>query len=304
MGRHTVLARTVTSAVEAGARNSARVDPDRGRGRRRAVQEESAVKLQSLVAVVCALALALAPPLPAAEPIRLASLEWEPYVGPNLPDQGYASALVRAAFAEEGIAVEIEFFPWARALHLARTGEVDGLMPEYYDASRETDFVFSDRFPGGPLVLYKRKADAIAFVADPQRDPEQALQGLKAQRFGVVRGYLNTPSFDAASYLSKEEASDDATNLRKLVFARIDLAVIDGPVAAHLIRTRYPDYADKLEPMSPPLAEMPLYIAFSRKSARMEAARAAFNRGLAALAADGRLERLRQQHLLSAAGGR
>jgi ABC-type amino acid transport substrate-binding protein len=36
----------------------------------------------------------------------------------------------------------------------------------------------------------------------------------------------------------------------------------------------------------------------------MEAARAAFNRGLAALAADGRLERLRQQHLLSAAGGR
>src|SRR5688500_15785549 len=91
------------------------------------------------VIVLALLATALpvaAAPAAAAEPVvRLASLEWEPYIGPRLPDQGYAAALVRAAFADQGMKVEISFYPWARALHLARTGAVDGLMPEYFNPS-------------------------------------------------------------------------------------------------------------------------------------------------------------------------
>jgi len=54
--------------------------------------------------------------------------------------------------------------------------------------------------------------------------------------------------------------------LRKLVYKRIDLAVIDQRVAEYLVRTQYPDYASKLGPMLPALAENPLYIAFSLKS--------------------------------------
>ncbi|MGH8105062.1 MAG: substrate-binding periplasmic protein [Arenimonas sp.] len=230
--------------------------------------------------------------------VRLATLEWEPYIGTRMPDQGYSAALVRAAFADQGVKVEITFYPWARALLLARTGEVDGLMPEYFDASRETEFEYSAPFPGGPLVLYKRRADSIAFSTDPVKNQDAALRALKAKRFGVVRGYLNTPVFDAAKYLKKEEANDDATNLRKLVYGRIDLAVIDRRVAEHLIRTDYPDYANKIEPMSPALAENPLYIAFSRKSPHKSEALATFNRGLAAMRKDGRLDALYQRYIL------
>jgi polar amino acid transport system substrate-binding protein len=231
--------------------------------------------------------------------IRLASLEWEPYIGTRMSDQGYAAMLVREAFADQGMKVEIEFYPWARALHLARTGEVDGLMPEYFDASRESEFEYSAAFPGGPLVLYKRRGDKIAFSVDPIKQQDAALQALKAKRFGVVRGYLNTPVFDAAKYLKKEEANDDATNLRKLVYGRIDLAVIDRRVAEHIIRTEYPGYASKIEPMSPALAEIPLYIAFSRKSLRKAEALAAFNRGLKAMRADGRIEELYQRYIIN-----
>ena len=261
-----------------------------------------------IIAILALLALALsiaATPVAAAtvsatpKPIRLATLEWEPYIGTKMPDQGYTAALIRAAFAAQGVKVEIEFYPWARALHLARTGEVDGLMPEYFDPSRESEFEYSAAFPGGPLVLYKRRGDAIAFSADPVKNQDAALRALKSKRFGVVRGYLNTPVFDAASYLIKEEASDDATNLRKLVYGRIDLAVIDRRVAEHLIRTEYPDYASKIEPMDPPLADIPLYIAFSRKSPRMAEALAAFNRGLAALRADGRIDALYQRYIIN-----
>ncbi|MGH8050099.1 MAG: substrate-binding periplasmic protein [Arenimonas sp.] len=231
--------------------------------------------------------------------VRLASLEWEPYIGKRMPDQGYAAALVRAAFADQGMKVEIEFYPWARALHLARTGEVDGLMPEYFDASRETEFQYSAAFPGGPLMLYKRRSDAVAFIIDPVKKQDAALRALKAKRFGVVRGYLNTPVFDAATYLVKEEANDDATNLRKLVYGRIDLAVIDRRVAEHLIRTEYPDYARRIVPMEPALAENTLYIAFSRKAPRMNESLATFNRGLAAMRKDGRLDALYKRYMLT-----
>src|SRR4249919_3047563 len=106
--------------------------------------------LAVLLAVLAA-AFAVAPvaavdakPLQAPRPlVRLATLEWEPYIGTKMPDQGYAAALVRAAFAEQGVAVTIEFYPWARALHLARTGAVDGLMPEYFNPSRKSEFEYS-----------------------------------------------------------------------------------------------------------------------------------------------------------------
>ena len=99
----------------------------------------------------------------------MGTLHWNADAGSRLR---CSPALVRAAFADQGVKVEIEFYPWARALHLARTGEVDGLMPEYFDASRETEFQYS-----------------------------AALHALKAKRLGVVRGYLNTPVFDAATKL-------------------------------------------------------------------------------------------------------
>ena len=259
--------------------------------------------LRKSITAIVVLLLALAAPAQAEAPrpvVRLATLDWEPYIGEKLPNQGYTAVLVREAFKDQGWDVKIEFYPWARALHLARTGEVDGLMPEYFNSSRKNEFQYSFPFRGGPLVLYKRKADAISFSTDPANDQDRALRALKDKRFGVVRGYLNTPIFDAAFYLAKEEASDDATNLRKLVYKRIDFAVIDQRVAEYLIRTQYPDYVKKIEPMQPALAENPLYIAFSLKAPNHTAARTAFDRGLANLKKDGRLDALYKKHILNA----
>ena len=257
-----------------------------------------------LVALACLLspagAMAQAKPAAARPVVRLSTLDWEPYIGRKLPDQGYTAAVVREAFRDQGWDVKIEFYPWARALLLARSGDVDGIMPEYFNVSRKSEFQYSFPFRGGPLVLYKRKGEALAFGTDPATDQDRALRALKDKRFGVVRGYLNTPEFDAATYLKKEEANDDATNLRKLVYKRIDLAVVDQRVAEYLIRTQYPGYATKIEPMQPALAENPLYIAFSLKSPRHAQARTAFNRGLAAMQKDGRLDALYQRYILNA----
>jgi ABC-type amino acid transport substrate-binding protein len=248
-----------------------------------------------LAALFAAVLCGAAPASSAAEPVRLASLEWQPYIGPELPEQGFAAALVRAAYAAEGMQVEIEFHPWERALALARSGAVDGLVPEYYNGRREAEFAYSAPLINGPLVLYRRREADLVYR--PVGSLDAGLRALSSQRFGVVRGYLNTPTFDAADYLIKVEADDDYANLRNLAEGRIDLAVIDRHVAGHLIRTRQPELATTLVPLPPPLGEMALYIAFSRKSPRMSEVRAAFNRGLDTLRADGQLNRLRTRLL-------
>ena len=50
---------------------------------------------------------------------------------------------------------------------MAVRGDYAGLMPEYYDESRLSDFVFSAPFPGGPVALYKRRGEAISYPGPP-----------------------------------------------------------------------------------------------------------------------------------------
>jgi ABC-type amino acid transport substrate-binding protein len=232
--------------------------------------------------------------------LRLASLEWEPYIGSSLPAQGYAAEVVRTACARKQVQVEIDFLPWARALMLARRGEYHGVFPEYYDPSREAEFTFSAPFPGGAVGLYKRRFSPIRYASDPRTDLEGALRSLTNYRIGVVRDYLNNPVFDAATYLRKEDAASDEVNLRKLYFGRVDLVFVDRLVAEHLLKTHLSDYHDTLEMLEPPIEDKPLYVAYSRKAPDTEALRQACDAGLAEIGSDGTLAQIRAKHGLPA----
>lgn len=243
--------------------------------------------------VAFALACGAASAADAGEPQRvaLATTDWRPYIGQDLPGNGYVYQLVSTAFARAGYAADIQFYPWARALALAREGKVTGLLPEYYDESREADFAYSQPFPGGPVGFYARRDRHLTLPKTLSRQPAEALRTLRHLRFGVVRGYLNAPVFDQAD-LTREEAKDDLTNLRKLYHGRVDAIVIDRYVADYLLRTALPKYRDALEFLEPPLAQQPLYVAFSLKAPAHEAVRQAFNRGLAEVISASELARI------------
>lgn len=212
--------------------------------------------------------------------VTLASLDWEPYIGKKLPNQGYVAQIVTEAYKTQGYSVKIEYLPWARAVSSAKEGTYDGLFPEYYNEERLADFVFSKEFKGGPLGFMKKKGSEIKFAT---------LQDLKTYKIGVVRDYVNTAEFDAASYLKKEAADSDLANLKKLNAGRLDLVVIDKYVGAYLAKQEMPDAAANLEFMTPVLEEKSLYIAFSKKAAGSDAKREAFNKGLEELNKNGRM---------------
>lgn len=225
--------------------------------------------------------------------VRLVSLDWPPYIGseirdgsPMVPNNGYVAEIVIEAFKRVGYSTTVAFRPWERAVAEATQGIYDGLFPEYYGEERKTDFIYSDPFPGGPVGLMKRKDSPISF---------KTLQDLKGYRIGVVSGYINTAEFDAAAFLTKDEAVDDETNLRKLIFKRIDLIFIDRYVGEYLVRTSFPEAVGQLEFMEPALEVKPLYIVFSKKAPGVTQKIKDFNQGLALITADGTVAKIMEK---------
>lgn len=212
--------------------------------------------------VTCLLALVLAS-LDSAQAedrtVRLTSLEWPPYSGAELRAQGASSDVVRQAFAAMGYRLEIVFVPWSRAVHMARHDkEVVGYFPEYASPENNRQWTYSDAIGAGPLGLAQRRAMPLQW---------HSIEDLKPLRIGVVADYVNTRELDemiARREIRADTAPSDLHNLQKLVFGRVDAAVIDPNVFDYLMNTapQLAEAHDKLE-MNPLLLEDKLlYVCF------------------------------------------
>ena len=243
--------------------------------------------------------------------VKLLSLTWEPYVGPDMPKKGICASIVRMAFEKAGYKVEIEFHDWDKSLKMAQDGEADGLFPTYYTKSREEYLLYSDPFgtsslglcrmrpvhsfsPGGVEYDKKKKfkRELIQFKTDPRIDQTQALRDLRQYTFGVGKGYANTPEFDAADFLTKIEAANDEENILQLFQGDVQLIVIDKYVAKNIITKKFPWRSGDIEFMEPPLSIKDLYLTVSKNTDNSEEKLKDFNMGLKILKEDGTIERL------------
>ncbi|WP_141101011.1 substrate-binding periplasmic protein [Roseateles aquatilis] len=219
-------------------------------------------------------------------PVRLVATEFPPYTGSTLPGGGIACEITRAALRQAGQSMTLSFRPWARALLEFQRGEHDGVIGTWRSAERERTMLFPP--PLGILnqVGFMCRADHRIRVDD--------MSALRGQRIGVVNGYANPERFEAAK-LPVETAVDDLANLRKLLAGRVDLALIDKGVGAHLLETQLREGAGKLVWVEPAISELPLYTVFSRTRPEGERFAAAFARGVGDLHSNGRLAALLQQ---------
>ena len=243
--------------------------------------------------------------------VKLLTLEWEPYVGSNIPNKGFVTALITQAFEKAGYDVEIEFHTWDKAMEMARNGKADGIFPAYRDKSREEHFIFSKPFAKSYLELCKRRtfqspspsggvADEkgyyIQYITDPRIDQTQALRDLKKYKFGVVKGYANTPEFDAADFLTKVQVASDKDNIAQLLSDEVQLIVIDRYVARNIMIKQFPWRSDGIEFLQPTLSSKDLYLAISKNTNNSEEKLKAFDAGLKILKEDGILDRIMRQY--------
>ncbi|MDH0863004.1 transporter substrate-binding domain-containing protein [Mitsuaria sp. GD03876] len=240
----------------------------------------------SLVWLAAAAAATALPARAAEGPVRMVATEFPPYTGSTLPGGGVACEITRAALAQGGHSMLLSFRPWARALLEFQRGDHDGVIGAWRSEERERTM----RFPQ-PLGILNQ----IGFMArvDRRRRVDD-LAALRHLRIGVVHGYANPARFENAN-LAVEGAVDDLANLRKLLAGRVDLALIDKGVGAHLLETQLRDAAGKLAWLEPAVSEVPLYTVFSKTRPEGERLAAALSRGIGELQGSGRLALLLQQ---------
>jgi polar amino acid transport system substrate-binding protein len=52
--------------------------------------------------------------------VQLTSLDWPPYSSKSLSEQGASVAVAKAAFKAMGYELQVSFYPWSRAIALAK----------------------------------------------------------------------------------------------------------------------------------------------------------------------------------------
>ena len=231
--------------------------------------------------------------------IKLVTLEWEPYVGPNLKKQGFISELIRIALKKEGYTLKLEFMPWARALEQAEKSidGVDEIMPKYYDKSILDKFIYSDSFFESTDGFYIKKSDKNKInYKYYKNDLNKTYDLLKIFKFGICRGYKNEDIFDSRNDLVKIDSTSDELNLINLVLGKVDLVFTDKSVAKFHIRNNQTlvDNLNNLEFLEPEIAKHQLFIAFSKKSKDIELKVKAFNKGLKSLIKEGKIKILKK----------
>ncbi|MBN2164583.1 MAG: transporter substrate-binding domain-containing protein [Pontiellaceae bacterium] len=222
-----------------------------------------------------------------AETIKLATLEWEPYVGKSLVDNGFIVEITREAFKRSGYEVELTFLPWKRALSMVENGSMDGCFPSYHIKERENIYLYTENMGMSEIVLFKKAEKNITF---------NALEDLKPYTIGVVGGYGNSPEFDAADYLKKQEVTEDILNFQKLKAGRLDLVVADKYFGLEVLNKKMPEMIGKIDILPKPINKNGLVIGVSKKIPNGAAIVEAFNKGMKEIKADGTYDKIMEKH--------
>ncbi len=220
---------------------------------------------------------------PARDRIVLATLDWPPYVGRTMDNQGYVTAIVKEAFGRSGVTADIRFHRWSRVIGLVKRGQVDGYFPEYYNDEIRSYARFSDPMPAGPLGFFKRSDSQIEFTE---------LKELSHLRIGIVKGYVNSAAFDAATFLNKHPVNDDLSNFRLLLAGRVDLVVADRYVGEYLLAHHLPEHWADVTFLHHILEQKQIYLCIRSGRDNTLVFLNTFNRGLQEMQADGTLDRL------------
>ncbi len=149
---------------------------------------------------------------------------------------------------------------------------------------------------GGNISFIKRKGDDFVY--------NNNLMSIKGKAIGVVRGYQNTPEFDAImdeGLISVVSAIDELQLLKLLIAKRVDLIIGDPSVFNYVIS--HANLTDKeklamsegLEEVSPAIKYNHLYFAVSTKYADWQQLLEDINLSLIDFESSGELNKIYQR---------
>lgn len=209
-----------------------------------------------------------------AKRITLTTGEWPPFSDSSLPQKGFTVEIVLEAAKAAGYEVELVWYPWTRAIHMAESDSAIGSFPWGKDSNRAQIFDFTKPIARNleKFFYLKNKFPQFKF---------KGIQSIKGFRFGGTNSYAHLEMM-LKENLKVEISHSDRVNLIKLANGRIDFFPINEKVGWELIHRLFPgrenDFATIDTPPFP--VDIPLGIAVNRKHPDAAEFIQRFNKGL------------------------
>ncbi|WP_317204299.1 transporter substrate-binding domain-containing protein [Janthinobacterium sp.] len=223
--------------------------------------------------LACAVTMVFTSVLQAQEVWLVTTLEWPPFSGKNLPEGGAGIVVLREALATQGVRLEVEFYPWTRALITAKNPRYAGVYPAWPE-DVGVGFVSSSVLFRSPVGFVEPKVAPLHWTH---------LQDLQGKKIGVVQDYGNAPEFmhlGNNKTIKTEVVIDDLTNVRKVAGGRIDAAFIDLNNLAYYLKFDAKAVAHLVQANVKEIGSKDLVLAINRNFANRDA-NAILSRGLA-----------------------
>jgi len=220
-------------------------------------------------------------------PLRLATLEYPPYITQvDRHAEGLVVDVVNAAFSRIGQPIQIEFFPVARGQVRLLNGQADAFFSIKKTPEREQTMLFTQRaLMSQDYVFFVRK--------DSRRRFTGRFDSLADASIGVVSATSYGNRFDSAvqagTFKRLESVTSHETNFRKLLAGRIDAVI-----CSRLVGLYYLDLLNGLGEVDSggPIVETTFsYLVFT-KQWDFTALSRQFDQALDAMEHDGTLKRL------------
>lgn len=219
--------------------------------------------------------------------ITIATGEWAPWTGAELSHHGFVNHVVAEAFADQGYAVQFEYYPWARAYHLVEAGQKPVASYVYASGERQRTVLYSDAITEEQIVFFVLKGQPFNVTG---------LEDLTGYIIGVTRGNTYTDEFRQMiddGVLKADMANSDVLNFRKLLSGRIDVLPASRLQGLKVLRNNFdPDVASQVDVLDFPLSRTTGHLMFSKEHPDAAGLKDAFNRGLAAVRASGTYDTL------------
>jgi polar amino acid transport system substrate-binding protein len=222
--------------------------------------------------------------LPQAKVVRIgAEDDWYPYsAGRDGKPVGMVPEIVQAAFAAEGVKVELVSLPYSRCMKLAESSLLLGCFDTLRNATLEHKYLWAKH----PLL--RARIDIYARADAP--DTPVHLEDLHGKRIGVTNGYEYGAPFDSDASMTRDIADSDLFALRKLAAGRVDYALVYTRIVSATLR-EHADLQGKVKSVGT-LIEPDIYISFGTKYADVQQYIELFDAGMAKILKDGEYSKI------------
>lgn len=244
--------------------------------------------MYNLLKIVIICQLMFCSQIASASQLNVATSEWVPYVGKDLPNQGLAIDIVSTALQRAGYQPVVTMKNWQRTLEGVDVGVYDLIAAAWYSEKRAQHFTFSKPYLYNEIKLLKRVDSDFQFntVAD-----------LKGRMVGVLKDYAYGENFNQAPGILRIPATHVLENILRVLNREIELTLDDERVLKYQLKHNIDTSKDKLVIVPKSVSKTGLHIAVSKQNPKHKEIAQAFDKAIAAMKQDGSYVRILKSHV-------